>query len=374
MKKVFKIIGIVILGLLIVCLVIGIIITSNPKDFEYSVNHDTNTATITGIIDSKRYKAYIEIPNKIKGYVVTSIYEDAFKGNENILSIELPETILNIGKGAFENCKNLKYVSGLENCSNLKAIEDKTFQGCNDLHTIKLPNSITSIGNCAFEFCHNLRELSIPNSVSYIGEKAFSNCQSIKEIKIPQGVTKIEKATFLGCVSMKSVTLPDGITHIGWGAFDACMKLESIEIPYSVNTIEEAVFLRCYSLLSIQVVPENSVYASIDGVLYTKDLTKLVAYPAGKTEKTFSVPQGVTEIFKAFTYNQNLEIINLPNSIISISNMFLYETSIKIINYEGSISDWKKIASMSTLDCGELFEGINCTDGQIDKDGTVTYN
>ena len=349
----------------------SIFVYLNSIEFKYIINQDANAVTITGIDTDD--KGFI-IPDTIDGYPVTAIADYAFKNNENLIMIKVPDTILYIGEGAFDNCKNLVFIYGLENCTGLSAIENETFKDCNNLHTIKLPDNITSIGDRAFEFCHNLRELSIPNSVSYIGEKAFSNCQNIKEIKIPSGVTKIEKETFLGCASMKSVTLPDGITHIGWGAFDACMKLESIEIPYSVNTIEEAAFLRCYSLLNIKVAPENSVYASIDGVLYTKDLTKLVAYPAGKTEKTFSVPQGVTEIFKAFTYNQNLEIINLPNSIISISNMFLYETSIKIINYEGSISDWKKIASMSTLDCGEFFEGINCADGQIAKDGTVTYN
>lgn len=374
MKKVFKVIGIVILGLLIACLVIGIFITSSPNDFEYSIDHNTNTVAITGIASSKSHKAHIDIPKKIKGYPVTSISEYAFKGNEKILTLEFPETISNIGKGAFENCKNLKSVSGLENCSNLKVIEDNTFKGCNDLHTIKLPDNITSIGDSSFEFCFNLRKLSIPDSVSYIGKKAFSNCQSIKEIKIPQGVTKIEYETFLGCALMESVALPDGITYIGIGAFDACGKLKTMVIPATVKTIEAGAFMRCYSLSSIDVALDNLAYTSVDGVLYNKDLTELVAYPAGKTDETFYVPQGVTVIVKgAFTFNQNLDTLNLPKSLKTINNLFLYETLIKTINYEGSVSDWNKIATMSTLDCGELFEGINCTDGQIAKDGKITF-
>ena len=375
MKKVFKYIGIVFLVLFIVCAILGKAKTTSANDFEYSIDHSTNTVTITGLADSKSHKEHIDIPKKIKGYRVTLIADYAFKGNEKVLTIKFPKTISYIGISAFENCKNLKSVSGLEKCSDLKTIESKVFSGCYRLRTINLPNNITSIGNCAFEFCYNLRELSIPDSVSCIGEKAFSNCQSIKEIKIPQGVTKIENQTFLGCASMESVILPQGIIHITEGAFDTCMKLKSVVIPNTVTTIEFGAFIKCYSLSSIDVALDNPVYTSVDGVLYTKNLTELVAYPAGKTDKTFSVPQGVTKIFKyAFTYNQNLDTLDLPKSLKTINNLFLYETLIKTINYEGSVSDWNKIATMSALDCGDLFESIICTDGQIAKDGTVTYN
>lgn len=341
-------------------------------ELNYIIDENTNAVIITGIDTDE---AGFIIPKTIKGYPVTAIADYAFKNSKSLGMVWLPDTISYIGKGAFYGCEDLLFVFGLENCTGLSAIENETFKDCNNLHTIKLPNSITSIGNCTFEFCYNLRELSIPDSVSYIGEKAFSNCQSIKEIKIPQGVTKIENETFLGCASMESVALPDEIIYIGIGAFDACGKLKSVVIPATVKTIEAGAFMRCYSLSSIDVAPDNSGYTSVEGVLYNKDLTELVAYPAGKTDKMFSVPQSVTVIVKgAFTYNQNLDTLNLPKSLKTINNLFLYETLIKTINYEGSVSDWKKIAPMSTLDCGDLFEMINCTDGQITKDGTVTYN
>lgn len=372
-KKIWKIVLILIMVLLLLIsfTACSIYYYLTSVEFNYVVNQDAKTVTITGIETDDRV---LVIPNTIDEYPVTAIADYAFKNNNNLSMVKVPDTILYIGEGAFYNCENLLFVFGLKNCTNIKAIEDNTFQGCNDLHTIELPNSITSIGNCAFEFCYNLRELSIPDSVSCIGEKAFSNCQSIKEIKIPQGVTKIENQTFLGCASMESVILPQGIIHITEGAFDTCMKLKSVVIPNTVTTIEFGAFIKCYSLSSIDVALDNPVYTSVDGVLYTKNLTELVAYPAGKTDKTFSVPQGVTKIFKyAFTYNQNLDTLDLPKSLKTINNLFLYETLIKTINYEGSVSDWNKIATMSALDCGDLFEMINCTDGQITKDGTVTY-
>ena len=340
-------------------------------EFDYIVDEKTNTVTITGIGTDD---GTLIIPETIEGRPVISIADYAFQNNSNLVMIKFPDTISYIGKGAFYNCENLIFIFGLEKCIELKSIESETFKHCNNLHTIKLPNSITSIGSYVFQFCGNLRELSIPNSVTYIGKAAFSNCLSIKEFKIPQGVTSIEDGTFLGCASMESITLPEGITHIGLEAFSACKKLKFVAIPSTVTTIGDAVFTRCYSLLSIDVAPDNPAYASIDGVLYNKNLTELTAYPAGKTDKTFSIPKGVTTIVKgAFSGNKNLDTLNIPKDVNSISNLFLYETLIKTINYEGSVSDWNKIVTISTLDCGETFDAIICTDGQIAKDGTVTY-
>ena len=372
-SKILKIFIIVVLALFISLIFVACAICSyfTSIEFNYIIDETTNTVTITGISTDE---GTLIIPDTIESRPVIAIADYAFKNNKNLVMIKLPDTISYIGKGAFYNCKDLVFVFGLEKCIELKAIENETFQNCNNLHTIKLPNSITSIGDYAFKSCLNLRALSIPDSVSYIGEKAFSNCQSIKEIKIPQGVTKIENETFLGCALMESVALPDGITYIGIGAFDACGKLKTMVIPATVKTIEAGAFMRCYSLSSIDVALDNPAYTSVDGVLYNKDLTELVAYPAGKTDETFYVPQGVTVIVKgAFTFNQNLDTLNLPKSLKTINNLFLYETLIKTINYEGSVSDWNKIATMSTLDCGELFEGINCTDGQIAKDGKITF-
>ena len=374
MKKILKITGIIIGAFLIICMIIGIVITSHPNDFEYSVNHETNTVTITGIAESKRYKAYIEIPRKIKGYLVTSISEYAFKGNENILGVELPETISYIGKGAFENCKNLESISGLEKCSGLNIIENNIFKGCYELQTIKLPDSITSIGNSSFELWYGLKELSIPNSVSYIGEKAFSNCQNIKKIKIPSGVTKIENETFIGCASIKSIILPQGITYIGIGAFDSCKKLDTLIIPATVQIIEYGAFIRCYSLSSIDVDPENPVYTSIDGVLYNKDITELIAYPFGKSDKVFTIPEGVTTVLETtFAFNNTLDTINIPSSVTTIGNFFLYLSSVRTINYGSTVANWNKINKLGGLDVGDDFQTIHCTDAQIAKDGTVTY-
>ena len=418
MKKALKVLGILICVFLGICLIVGIVTSTSTSDLEYTIDDVTNTITITGINSNKNH---IVIPEMIDGYKVTSISDYAFKDNENVLSIQLPNTISHIGKGAFYNCNKLAFVWGLEKCNRLTKIEDEVFYNCKRLKQIKLPNNITSIGNSAFESCHKLKKLQLPDSVSYIGKKAFDNCQSIIEFDIPQGVTKIEEKTFFSCLAMKSIELPEGITIIGEAAFANCYELKSIAIPSTVEMIDKNAFTTCKSLSSItipegvkeigdfafiecsslseitipasvvrlggeifrsnsalkkiNVSPQNTVYASIDGVLYNKDVTELIAYPAGKTDKSFSIPDGVISIDKAvFAYNTTLETVSIPESVKSIGNFFLYETSIKTINYNGTVSQWNKIDKVGGLDLGNSFQTINCTDGQISKYGKVTYN
>lgn len=350
MKRALKIIGLIVLVLLVICFVIGIITTTSANDFEYSINHSTNTVTITGLAPSKSNKRFIDIPQKIKGYPVTSIAEDAFKGNEKILTVELPKTISYIGKGAFENCKNLKSVSGLEKCSELKTIEDNVFCGCNKLKKIKLPSNITSIGSYAFRAC-NIQKLSLPKTVAHIGKSAFDNCQSLKEFVIPEGVTLIQSRTFFACKSLTKITIPSSVKNIATEVFD-------------YNT----------SLKEIYVDPNNSIYASVDGVLYSKDITQLIHFPAAKKGETFSVPETVTIIKQcSFALSVNLKSLNIPRSVTSMENSIFIDSSIENIYYDGTVDKWNKIFKSRIWDTRSPSFTIHCTDGQIAKDGTVTY-
>jgi len=97
-----------------------------------------------------------------------------------------------------------------------------------------------------------------------------------------------------------NVTIPSTlggipVTSIGNGAFSyRCPNVTSISIPQTVTSIGTSAFIDCDSLTSITVVASNSNYASIDGVLYNKAGTMLIACPRGLN--TISIPQGVTSI------------------------------------------------------------------------------
>ena len=133
------------------------------------------------------------------------------------------------------------------------------------------------------------------------------------------------------------------VTSIGESAFANCKSLTSISIPNSVTSIGDYAFYLCSSLTSIEVNANNQNYASIDGVLYNKDVTTLICCPGGKTSIT--IPNSVTSIgSSAFRYCTSLTSITIPNSVTLIGDWAFYNcsslTSITIPNSVTSIGDW----------------------------------
>ena len=114
---------------------------------------------------------------------------------------------------------------------------------------------------------------------------------------------------------------PDGgtVTKIMGSIFFADEVLTSIYIPESVIEISIDAFFAAPNLASINISPNNMVYASVDGVLYSKDLTTLIKYPVAKVGATFDIPAGVTTIgFGAFAHATNLTSVNIPASVQTI--------------------------------------------------------
>ena len=132
-------------------------------------------------------------------------------------------------------------------------------------------------------------------------------------------VAEIASWAFNSCEGLTSVTIPNSITKIGNNAFGYCTNLTSITIPQSVTTINGAVFEACRKLTAINVAKENSNYCSVDCVLFNKDMTTLLCYPAGKPGATYTIPAGVTRIgYEAFLYCDSLNSIVIPNSVTNI--------------------------------------------------------
>ena len=131
----------------------------------------------------------------------------------------------------------------------------------------------------------------------------------IKTVTIEDGVTSIGEWAFSSCSSLTSVTIGSGVTSIGSYAFYYCTSLTSVTIGSGVTSIGSDAFYSCTSITSITVSEGNTAYASVDGVLYTYDMTTLVCYPAGKTDTSFTIPESVTSIGDyAFNPKMSLEI------------------------------------------------------------------
>lgn len=148
-------------------------------------------------------------------------------------------------------------------------------------------------------------ELNIPSvlsgyQVKEIGRAAFENCASLISVNISHGVTNIKPDAFQGCTALENINIPNSVTTIDDNAFEECTSLTSVTIPDSVIEIAPYAFECCSNLTEIIVSPENTSYCSVDGVLFNKDKTDLLRYPAAKANRNYVIPNSVTNIGKKY--------------------------------------------------------------------------
>ena len=178
----------------------------------------------------------IEIPDS-----VTVIGERAFWGCERLSSIEIPDSVIEIGESAFYQCtgiKDYKVSNNNPNYCSIKGVlysKDKTklIRVPCDRDCFEIPNSVKEIGDGAFEDCKSLTSIEISDSVTVIGERAFANCTRLTSIVIPNSVTKIDWEAFWGCESLTSIMIPGSVTEIWRYAFNGCTSLTEIYLEHT---------------------------------------------------------------------------------------------------------------------------------------------
>ena len=287
------------------------------------------------------------------------------------------------------------------------AVTRVDISGCPALTSIHVPDAVTSIG---ISECAALTSVNIPDAVTWV---SFSGCPSLTDIEIsdthpqytytdgmflkdnyggdgyyvsnfmkgrtgeviiPEGVTSISDRVFQDCTGITSVQFPASLSSISYGAFSGCTGLTTVALPASLKYIEGA-FAGCTSLTAF-TLPEGSESFSVrDGVLYSKDGTKLVCCPAGK-EGVFTVPDGVTAIgnyafkgcekltqivlpegvketgYNAFEGCTAMESIDLPEGLTTIgSSAFNGCTALRELTFPRSIT---KIERQAVFDCPSL--------------------
>ncbi len=180
---------------------------------------------------------------------------------------------------------------------------------------------------------------------------------SITAVMIGSGVTKIGRQAFRDCSGLTGVlTIPDGVTNIGAFAFCNCRNLTGVEIGDGLVSIGEWAFVDCSSLTGFDVSTGNSEFCSDSGVLFNKNKTELIQYPAGKPETEYVIPDSVTRIgSQAFWYCTGLKgTMEIPDSVTSIGDNAFWACGMKgVLRIPESV---KSIGENAFYYCSSLTE------------------
>ena len=343
--------------------------------------------------------------------IITSVGENAFNGCtvltsigeideavvygvRSVSSVNLPHSIMSIGKAAFK----ASGITGITIPNGVTSIANELFMTCPNLTKVIIHTGVTNIGMNAFYGCTTLTEvkyggtqeqwdaiykdggnvvlstavkeyefldaveftldytnrhmigysgvagevLNIPttfnyDSISYklvgINRNTFHNCTGLKSVVIPNCIKSIKDYTFGNCTSLQSVTLPAELESIGNNAFDGCNRLESITIPNTVKSIGGWSFRGCTALRSINI-PEGVTNIG----LYTFD---------GCSDlRSINIPSTVTEIGEgAFQRCTTLSILNIPNGVTSVGeNAFNGCTGLQTIEFPNTVTSINEYA------------------------------
>ena len=224
---------------------------------------------------------------------VTRIGDYAFYNCTELTSVEIPEGVTYIGESAFACCQSLESVTIP---GSVTEIGEGAFESCDSMMVLELASGLKCVGAFAFSECVALRELILPDTVERIERSAFAGTMALHELVIPGNVQEIGDNAFNGCIQLSSLTLSEGIRVIEEMAFSNCSDLTNVLIPASVERLGDGVFADCLAMEQITVASENEHYVVQDDILYSKDLSVLVHYPASKEEQEFTIPEEVRKI------------------------------------------------------------------------------
>ena len=378
------------------------------------------------------YSGDIVIPETVpyngKDYTVVSAVATAFKGNEAITSIQLPNTVNKFIKGQFSKCTNLKKANIP---TAITAFPGNVFEYCSSLEEITIPDNITVINGSQFNGCTGLKkiilegttELEIDNAsglqakytagsgdaaIDYIStlEEVVVNrpMKSVQPAKNPwRGNTSIKKVTFGGnctavfsnmfenCSSLTEINIPETVTSIAANAF-AGTGIASLDLHGGIATISSSAFQNCKSLTTVKI---NEGTTFIDALAFNGSPVSSLSLPASLTtigKQAFNncaltgdivLPAAVARINDlAFSGNKAMATIALPASLANLGEgVFQGCTGLTAITVDAANTAYKvkETGVVTTIDGATALAypvastNAAVVDAEITKIGAYTF-
>lgn len=322
------------------------------------------------IIEEKRVLRYIgksRVVNVPDG--IEELESSAFWDNQYLEEVNLPKSLINMGGDTFYNCKNLRKINIP---SSVTLIGNNPFAGCplieitNESKAYVLENgALYSADKKTMIYCSiqgDETEFIIPEGVTLICKHTFFLCDRFIKITLPSTLEKMENNPFSGCsklelinkskayfikddviyngfktsvvgalnkITSKRLELLEGIKTINRNSFWNCTGIETIVFPESLNDIGYNPFVGCSN---IRFESKSPYYKVVDGVLYNKDMTKIVCCPAWKAIGVVNIPDSVITLERgAFSGCKDMTAINLHNVNMVNKSCFTNCSSLKKI-------------------------------------------
>ena len=278
---------------------------------------------------NRPWQSYIDSITKIvieEG--ITAIGSDSFNGLTAVTEIELPDSLTEIGIGAF--C--FTAITEVTIPANVSTMGYSAFYGCGKLESVFFAgNKVREIGIYTFAKCYALKNLEFPEGLTAIRLGALQECRSLEELVFPESLTVLEQSVlgdssgkgtpnttlkkvvvksdvaipgfmFCRCTALETVDLSDKVTEIGEKAFWECTDFKTVDGFDAVSTIGREAFQGCSSLENIQ---------------FGTQLTTIGQFAFDKTGLTeVFVPASVTRIDQyGFANNVNLKKIVFEGTV-----------------------------------------------------------
>lgn len=310
----------------------------------------------------------------------------AFAGCTDIVSITIPASVKTIAAGAFEGASKLSSII-FQGESQLTKISDNVFFGCEKLENISLPATVATIGKNAFassgltaialthikeidmnafKDCQSLvvasetallerisayafSNTAITNinlgKIATLGEYAFANNKKLVTVNLGSKLKNLNSYVFMNCTKLTNITFHteeveevlNGLENIMDKAFKNCSNLRTIILPITLKSISADAFIGNLKLTDITIDDANEYFTTLDGVLYNKDSTSLIVYPAGRITGEFIVPDDTKVIGKNAFVDATISKLVLALSIDKLEEKALYSRGISTIIFLGAV-------------------------------------
>ncbi|MDR0855125.1 MAG: leucine-rich repeat domain-containing protein [Christensenellaceae bacterium] len=332
-------------------------------------------------IDDEAFLNMVSLTSLTVPEGVTRISYQAFAGCTELKTITLPSTLERIEIRAFTNCKKL---NGVTLPQNLVLIDEEAFSNCISLTSIVIPNKLGTVdvkpkgiyddelginhgvgydalGQKAFEGCTKLASITLSENITILHKYTFNKCTALTSIVIPENVESFSDGLFYQAASLSSITflgdkikvipefafhrtgfvtftLPENIVKVDDRAFYGTTTLETFVLNVKLEEIALEAFLGCSSLTQFVANDNENGFFTLNGALYQNNT--LAAYPAAKTDETYTNPAGITEIgIAAFEDSQFLKHVTLTASVTTVNDKaFLNASALETVNILGAIT------------------------------------